>query len=268
MEFGVCINLVEAMRDGTLGEKLASISEAGFSFVETNAAAAIDITADEMLLIKRALSDYGLVCLCSNVMFPGNIKVVGPDISEESIRSYLNRLMPILSDFGVKTAVLGSGESRRVPDGFSYSEAYAQFLNCAAAAADIAAKYGIKIALEHLTPRETNLLTTVGETLVAVRDCGRANCGLLLDYFHVDRDSLDIYSIEEGGSILYHSHVAVPESRLYPTPEDAELLRPYFDTLVGCPYNRTVSIEGVLREGVSYYDNLAMAYKVLKALSK
>jgi len=266
MEFGVCFNIVDVYKEGCgkLDEQLACIAGAGFRYVEITAVACAGICEDDVSAIKNGLQKSELTAKRACILFPGDLKVVGPDRNETAIRDYLTGLMPMLYSFGVEVIVFGSGGARRVPDGFDYEIAFDQFCETAGIVADIAGEYGIKIALEHLNPKECNLLTTVEETVKAVRRVDRLNCGLLFDIYHVDTSTDDIYNVIKAKDVLFHSHTATPGSRLYPAPGDEESLRLYFSVLRDAVYDGTVSIEATLRDGKTFEDNLKDAYEVLK----
>jgi len=266
MQYGICLNLTELLRVGEL-KKLPKISAAGFTYVETNAASCADLENDETGAIKQALEQSGLKCSRACVLFPGTIKVVGPNADNKLIKEYLGALMPKLAALGVETVVFGSGGARRIPDGFPYEQAFEQFCACARAVAEAGKVHGIKVALEHLNPRETNLLTTVGETMKAVRRTNHPGCGLLFDYYHVDHSKGELTEVFDGRDILIHSHVAVPGSRLYPAPGDEDAIRPYFEVLRKCGYNGSVSVEATLHEGKSFEENLASAFELLSGLA-
>ncbi|MCL2055847.1 MAG: sugar phosphate isomerase/epimerase [Oscillospiraceae bacterium] len=264
MQYGICLNLAEALRAGEL-DKLAAVKSTGFTYVETNAAALSSASEAEIAAVRSALGRHGIACKCANVLFPGTMKIVGAEADMAEIGGYLSSVMPKLASIGAEILVLGSGGSRRVPDGFPRDEAFCQFCAAAKLAAETAGEYGIKIALEHLSPKETNLLTTVGEAVSAVRKIDRTNCGLVFDYYHIGHSTDEIAQVYEGRNVLLHTHIALPGSRLYPMPGDEEAVRPFFDMLKKCGYNGTVSVEANLRADKSFEENLAGAYALLTA---
>jgi len=269
MEFGVCLNVVEVFREDPdkLDEQLAIIAAAGFTYVEVVVASCADAKEDELNTIKAILQKNKLVVKRANVLFPGGMKVVGPERNDIAIREYLSGIFPKLNALGVEIVVFGSGGARNVPDGFFYAKAFRQFCDTARFIAELAAKYGMKVALEHLNPKESNLLTTVKETIEAVRDVNHPYCGLNFDNYHADERTNDMYNVIKAKDILFHSHVGQPGSRLYPSAEGAEELRNYFSVLKGAGYDGTVSIEATLHNEKSFEQNMTDAYKVLVDLS-
>jgi len=268
MEFGVCYNVVDVLRESPdkLDEQLGIISDSVFGYIEITAVSCAGLTVNEIADINKTLLKHGLTAKRACILFPGDMKVVGDERNEKIIREYLEGLMPKLYKLGVEIVVFGSGGARRVPDGFDYETAFDQFCDTAGIVTDIAGKYDIKIALEHLNPKECNLLTTVDETVKAVRKVNNPGCGLLFDYYHVDLNTGDIDNVMKAKDVLIHSHIAVPDSRLYPSAGDENALRPYFSALKDAGYNGTVSIEATLNENKSFKENLKDAFAVLNNL--
>ena len=268
MEFGVCFNVVDIYRESPvkLDEQAAIISDSGFGYVEITAVSCAGLTDDEIADINKVLLKHGLTAKRACILFPGDMKVVGDERNEKTIIEYLEGLMPKLHRFGVEIVVFGSGGARRVPDGFDYDTAFDQFCDTAGIVAEIAGKYDIKIALEHLNPKECNLLTTVDETVKAVRKVNHPGCGLLFDFYHVDLNTDDIDNVLNAKDVLIHSHVAVPGSRLYPSSGDEYILLPYFSVLNEAGYPGTVSIEATLHEDKTFNDNLKDAFAVLNVI--
>ena len=64
-----------------------------------------------------------------NVLLPGDLKVVGPDIDQVRIASYIQSAFVRAQALGTKIVVFGSGTSRRVPDGFSKAQAWSQLVD-------------------------------------------------------------------------------------------------------------------------------------------
>jgi len=269
MEFGICLNVVDLLREDPrkLDEQLSAISAAGFTYVEATVAAFIDVKEEETIAIKTIIAKNGLLLKRANVLFPGGMKVVGPEKNEERIKEYLTGVFAKLEILGADIIVFGSGGARNRPEDLPYDEAFIQLCETARLITETAAAYGIKVAIEHLNPKECNMLVTIEETIKAVREINHPNCGITFDYYHVDERTNDMYNVIKGKDILFHSHTALPKSRLYPTKEDTAALQSYFTVLKSAGYDGTVSIEGSLHDGKSFEENLTDAYKALTDLS-
>src|SRR5581483_2644115 len=61
-----------------------------------------------------------------NSLMPADLKVVGPAVDTVRVRDYVQKALARAEALGVKVLVFGSGDSRRVPDGFSREHAWLQ----------------------------------------------------------------------------------------------------------------------------------------------
>lgn len=264
MKFGVCMNLADELEKGSLEEHLKQISAAGYDYVETSAAGLKPLTSLQLEEIKNALAGNGLYCPRANCFFPVDARLVGPDICPEMQLDYLEDILPKASELGIQVIVLGSGSARRAPEGLGHEQALQQFSRAARLFAQTASRWNIQIALEHLNPKETNLLTTLEETVRSMDLADHAACGFLFDFYHVDLSTEDIRWVSERKERLLHVHTALPGSRLYPFPEDSNIMESFFRTLKAARYNGTVSLEGSMRDDVSYEDNLKNSLELLR----
>jgi sugar phosphate isomerase/epimerase len=72
-----------------------------------------------------------------------------------------------------------------------------------------AAARGVRLALEPLNRRETDLLNTVAEVRALVEAVGHPNVGVLVDTFHASLEEPSIErALEEAGDRLFHVHIA------------------------------------------------------------
>ncbi len=267
MRFGVCMDLAGDLRNKSLETHLEMIRSSGFDFAEVNLAPLESVSVEEFSQIRSALRRSGLSCPRANCLFPGSFRLVGPGASPAAVVSYLNNVLPKAEALGVQIIALGSGSARRIPDGYDRQAASREFVSCARAIADTAASHHMRIALEHLNPTETNLLTTVKEAVHSTEQVDHPACGFLFDYYHVDLQTDDINQVAAHGDRLLHVHIALPVSRLFPFPEDAAIMEPFFRILQKAGYCDTVSIEGGMRKDFSYEENLQKSMELLKHAS-
>jgi D-psicose/D-tagatose/L-ribulose 3-epimerase len=73
--------------------------------------------------------------------------------------------------------------------------------------ADMAAKRGVRLALEPLNRFETDLVNTVDQGLDMIRDIDRPNVGLLVDTFHMNIEETDIpAALRKAGEHIFEVH--------------------------------------------------------------
>jgi hypothetical protein len=62
------------------------------------------------------------VFLC-NIFFPSTMKIAGPEVDETRVLSYADTVLSRAQKAGLSFIVLGSGGSRRLPDGYDAQKA-------------------------------------------------------------------------------------------------------------------------------------------------
>lgn len=63
-----------------------------------------------------------------NIFIPAELKVVGPDVNEEAVLAYVEKVMFRLSQTDTRVIIWGSGGSRRLPDGWDKKKAFKQII--------------------------------------------------------------------------------------------------------------------------------------------
>lgn len=235
MRFGVCCGY----RD------VPKVAAAGFDYVEFCLSDLVKMDEAEFAAAKRTLEASGLQAESYNGFFFGGIKLLGDEANREEIIAHAEKGLSRAAQLGGKVAVLGSGAARRVPEGMTAAEGWQQFKEVAALCGDIAAKYGMVVAIEPLNAGETNQITTVAEGLRFCRELGHPAVTLLADYFHIYKSGETLDAVKEAGALLTHTHIArANDDRGCPNPEDAAMCAPFFAALKENGYTGRMSIEG------------------------
>lgn len=123
---------------------------------------------------------------------------------------------------------------------------------------EIAGKYGIKVVIEPLSRKETNMICTVAEGAILEQDVASEHVGLLADYFHVCVNSDDVNNIAVIQD-FDHIHIASGNGRRYPLPGDGESYSELFEALKAAGYTGRMSIEGKT-ENIEQDGRAALAY--------
>lgn len=125
----------------------------------------------------------GLPVEVTNLFFPAEIRLIGPQASD--YRPYVERTVRRAAEAGVRAMVIGSGGSRKAPEGMDVDEAELEFAKIARFVQDQASPHGIAIAPESLNREETN----VGNDLATLAHLLRAQgIGYTADSYHVLRE--------------------------------------------------------------------------------
>ena len=206
-------------------------------------------------LIKNARCK---VYLC-NVFFPGTIKIAGPDVDENRVLSYADTVLLRAQKAGLSFIVLGSGGSRRIPEGYDAQKAKMDFIRLCTKLAVLAGKYQIIIALEGLQSSETNFLNSVKAAGEIVRGVNHPNFRLNADIFHMMRENESPQSIIDHADVLAHCEIAEKQTRSFPGVMGDDF-KPYFRALRKANYPGKIFIEGNTSNPVN---DLPQAFKYL-----
>ena len=177
-----------------------------------------------------------------NIFIPGELKIVGPEVNESAVLTYVEKVFQRCKAAGVSRIIWGSGGSRRVPDGFDHAKAKEQFISIAKKIAAKASQYNITLALENLNSTETNFITTVEEALDIVKKVDHKNLRLCVDIYHMRKEGESPSSILKAKNYIIYCEVAEKEGRTPPGVQGDDF-RPYFTALKQVGYHDKISIE-------------------------
>ena len=178
-----------------------------------------------------------------NVLFPSTLKITGPDVNEEAVLTYLDKVLARAKAAQIPLIVLGSGGARRLPEAYDYQQAKTEFTALCRKMAAVAKKHDVTIAIENLNSTETNFLNTLQEAADVVRGVNHPNFRLNADIYHMLKENEPPQHIADAGNIIVYVEVAEKEKRTLPgvTGED---FKPYFNALKSFGYTGPVFIEG------------------------
>lgn len=244
MKIGCCFSLWD--------EGILQFSTTGADYVETGFSSLGDKTIDQVRERGLVLREAGVSLEVMNLLFPGELRLTGPQADFSAVDSYLEENLPKAQALGVKVVVFGSGGARRVPEGFPQEEAFAQLVElCREHIAPAAAAHGITCCVEPLNQKETNILTTSGECFRLVEAVNHPNLQLLVDLYHFDLEGESLSALEGYRGRLGHCHIASAQnSRLVPQPWDGQDYLPFFQSLAAMGYEGRLSLEGDTRGGL------------------
>lgn len=177
-----------------------------------------------------------------NVFIPGNIKLVGPEVNESTILTYVETVFQKAKAADVNMIVWGSGGARKIPNGFDKAKAKDQFIDIARKVAVIAKKYKITLALENLNSTETNFINTLAEALDVVKKVDHPNFRLCADIYHMLKEGESASVIEQTDPYLVHCDLAEKENRAAPGVNKEDFV-PYLKALKKVNYKGKIILE-------------------------
>lgn len=232
MKFGCCASIDDA----------EAVHRAGFDYLEAGVTSLIpdeDDASFAPVLAKYRASPIPVAAF--NLFLPRDLKIVGPEIDQPRLERYISRALARIQLVGAKIAVIGSGGSRSVPEGFSRSQATEQIIRFLQQVADAAEQTDVTIAIEPLNRKESNIINSVAEGVTMAQQVNRPSIRVLADFYHMDEDGEALTEISAHQAWLAHIHVAdtgrlAPGTGSYPYAEFASQLRQ-------AGYNDMVSVE-------------------------
>jgi sugar phosphate isomerase/epimerase len=135
-----------------------------------------------------------------NVLFPGTLKIAGPEVEEKKVLDYLQAVLVRAREAGVKHLILGSGGARKLPDDYDKEKANADFAVLCRKMATAAKAKGITIILENLNSTETNFLNKLSEAAAVVRAVDHPSFRLNADIYHMLKEGESPDEIRKAGS--------------------------------------------------------------------
>ena len=138
-------------------------------------------------------------------------------------------------------------EGTPVPEGFDYHRALCQTADALRIIDAFALPAGIRIAIEPLNRRESNIICSLEEGALLMKEADRSSIRLLVDYYHFMMEKESLETLGALTEDIIHVHFAEPAGRSFPTAEQ-EAYREFFTVLKEKGYNGRVSIEAYGKE--------------------
>ncbi|TVQ26377.1 MAG: sugar phosphate isomerase/epimerase [Spirochaetaceae bacterium] len=235
MRLGICTSPANA----------ETIARAGYDYIEPALNAVSEITDEAFAEVRGTFAAMPIRAEAFNCLFPGSIRLTGPEVDSDRVRAYLNAALARARELGAEVIVFGSGGSRRVPEGFSHDTALEQVAAMLKVAGPIAKQNDLTIVIEPLRAAEDNLINTAAAGLELATAVGHPNIRLLVDYYHMrsQNESPEIIR-RAGNAMLRHCHIARLDGRRWPKPTDDEEYGAFFSALADIGYDGRLSIEG------------------------
>lgn len=235
MKIGVCCGV-------RLAEKARL---AGFDYWETYLATLASFSDAEFKDALAVASDPAFKPETGCVFFKNSEhRLTGPDADIKGALEWTAKVLDRAEAIGVKTAVVGSGGARRIPEGFSKERANAQFCELLFKMGEKAKAHGITLAIEPLRFEETNYINTLSEGLAVVKAVDHASVRLLADYYHMSQTGEGLSGLLSAKGYLAHVHISNPSDRRMPAPDQGHDYTPFKKALSEIGYDLRMSIEG------------------------
>ena len=231
------------MRFGLCSDRFEYVKSLGFGYVELSLSSIATMSDEEIENMRAELERAQIKAEAFNCFCRSALKL-SQDIDLDAIKEYAERALDRASKLGARVIVVGSGSARRISEGYSVEAAEENFKNALCTIADVAAKYGIKIAIEPLNVYDCNFINTLADAAKICRAANRENIGIIADIYHMHRNGEELSEIVKYGDHISHIHVArMNDDRGAPTLADADMMKNVLAVLEEIAYDGRASLE-------------------------
>ncbi len=243
MRYGYATGFATPVRDKVDDALLTLIQKAGFDFVEFPLMKLATQTLEELRQVAARLKGLGLGADCCCNMFPGHLRLTGPERNWQAAREYLEGAFERLQVLGTRKLVFGSSGARNLPAGTTPQEGYQQLTEFVRdLVVPFLEQYDITLAMEPIGHYEANFINTLEDGMRVVEAVGHPRVRLLADsvhmlYEHESPDNLSRYQDQ-----LEHVHICEAE-RALPVQGISPGLQAILTALKAAGYNKTLSFE-------------------------
>ncbi|MBQ3591923.1 MAG: sugar phosphate isomerase/epimerase, partial [Clostridia bacterium] len=133
-----------------LAAKCRYVLECGFDYTECGGMMPAGLSEEELDWLEAEDKKNPLGLLAVNSIFSPQYKLADPDDNWDAIAAYVKRLIDVLSRFGIRYAVFGSGAARSIPDTVDEATGYANLRRLMNTFADYGEQKGVTLVIEPL----------------------------------------------------------------------------------------------------------------------
>ena len=199
MRFGCCAGL----------DKAEVLQDAGFDYIELGVGTVLpERPASEFESVMEQIKALRIKPEAWNCLIIGDIKLTGPNVDFYRVERYLRTAFERIASLGGKVVVFGSGGARNVPDDFAESKARQQILEFLALCGNVAGQNSLRVAIEPLNRKESNIINSVAEGVEFAELAARSEVRALADLYHIDEENEPLENVAKAGSMLIHTHTA------------------------------------------------------------
>jgi D-psicose/D-tagatose/L-ribulose 3-epimerase len=233
-------------------EVFADAKRAGFEYVELAMQDILGLSDLEFAQLGVHLKRLGLRALSGYNPIPPELRLVGPTVDRTKQDAHLALVVGRAASLGLSFLIFNSGASWRVPDDSSRDIARDQLVDFARRFSATAAERKITVLVSPLRSTDSNLMTSIPETIAFVTAVDRPNVAMMVDYSFLRIQKEDPSALRAAGPLLRHVHVGNPSAtpRAYPMDERESDYESFFNTLKQIGYRGGLSVHA----GTSSFD--------------
>jgi sugar phosphate isomerase/epimerase len=226
--------------------------EYGFDYHEPSVSEIAGMSEGDFQTFKKRVMASPIRCKRLNFFttpppaFPNlpTLRVVGNEVNMGELTNYVDRSLDRCRQLGAIIVVWGSAGSRTVPESFSRDRAWQQIKAFLQMTDGIAQKNRITVAVEPITAKSCNILTTGAEVFKLVNEVNLPNIRMMIDYFQMRSMNEDPEIVWRARERIVHFHFANPNQGVWPkSPAEDPEYGHFFSLVKKTNYHGGISIE-------------------------
>jgi sugar phosphate isomerase/epimerase len=248
MKFALCNEMFEAR---PMAEVCSIARRLGYHGIElapfTLAPSAPEVSPKQRREVRKVIQDHGLEVVGLHWLFaktPLPLHMTTPDQALwQKTRDYLAALLDLCSDLGGKVLVLGSPKQRDILENQTPKGAWRRAVEMLSSVIDQAEDQGLTIALEPLSPAETNFINTVEDGMKMVRQIDHPNFKIHLDVKAMSSEPKPVAEVIRSVKVEDIGHFHVNDPNLYGPGMGAVDYTPIAQAVRDVGYDKWLSVE-------------------------
>jgi len=213
------------MRLGCFGKikDIDGAAAAGFDYIELDLFELISQPEERFQCVRRSLCDAQIGADACSWVMPIDADLTAPARQPSIWREYLIKGAERSRALGTVIWPLGSGRGRGMkPANGSEAQQKERFQAFFAELCEIAASYGIQVALEPLGPSYSNYIQTLEQAVLFLQGSGIQSAKASCDLRHMYASGDPLESIDRYAEYIIHTHIDYPlgDRRVFPLPDD------------------------------------------------
>jgi sugar phosphate isomerase/epimerase len=180
---------------------------------------------------------------CNSFLRDPSLVCVGPKADHPRVLAYAEIAFARLRSIGGEYVVFGSNSARRIPDGWTKSQADEQFVSLLKAMAPLAQRHHIIVGVEMQRSQECNYLNYIEEVVNVVSPVDHPNIRVLADLYHMRVMGDTPGKLAAAMPWVGLVEMAEREQRTLPGVAGDDF-RPFLAALAGAGFHGLADIEG------------------------
>jgi len=243
----------ESMQGMKWAEQCQLVAGAGYKGIEIAPFSLVKEGIEEISPRKRqamvaSLKNAGLECVGLHWVLsppPRGLKATSPSARvRNKTWSYLHKLIDFCGDLGGKVMVFGSPKGRSTDGKVSVAEATGYLAEGLTHLADHARDRGVKILVEPLSRKQTDVINTTAEAMKIVKEINHPAIQTMFDFHHALDEGIPFHEILVKYHLyIGHIHVQEIDGSYLGTGNGAKEYVRAFQVLKELKYDQWISLE-------------------------